>query len=139
MDHLTAFQQPHRCHSVAFTVDHLTFFQQPQNRFQQHVQKEQPKHLAYVLARIHDIDESLASLLESSSAGGASAGTQGPGRGNNSMEILKAKLEQLEQQVQQCVRQGGASTVGGATGGSSQASGGAEASATADVSCMPFP
>ena len=134
MNHLTAFQQPHRCHSVAFTVDHLTFFQQPQNRFQQHVQKEQPKHLAYVLARIHDIDESLASILES----GASAGAQGPGRGNNSVEILKAKLEQLEQQVQQYVRQGGASTVGGATGGSSQASGGAEASATADVSCMPF-
>ena len=138
MDQLTAFQQPHHCHSVAFTVDHLAVFQQPQNRFQQHVQKEQPKHLAYVLARIHDIDESLASLLESSSAGGASAGAQGPGREDNSVEILKGKLEQLEQQVQQYLRQGGASTVGGATGGFSQASGGAEASATADVSCVPF-
>ena len=101
------------------------------------MQKEQPKHLAYLLTRIQDVDESLATLMESIPAAGASAGAQRPGGGDINVEILKAKVEQLEQQVQQCMRQGGA-PAGGATGGSSQASGGAEASATADVSCVPL-
>ncbi|XP_070177111.1 TNF receptor-associated factor 2-like isoform X1 [Littorina saxatilis] len=101
---------------------------QPLGRFQQHVQKDQPKHLAWVLSRISDIDDSLAAIVDPSSTGGASA--MSLARHPEAIDILKGKLDQLEQQVQSFVRQGGAAT-GGAAGGSNQPSGGAEASATA--------
>lgn len=104
---------------------------QQQSRFSQHVQKDQAKHLTWVLSRINDIDEAIANLTDPAIGSQASGGAAQ--RGSEAVETLdslKGRLNHLEQQMMQYGQQGGASSPGGATGGgnTAQASGGAEAS-----------
>ncbi|KAL8562406.1 hypothetical protein ACOMHN_066120 [Nucella lapillus] len=112
---------------------------QQQARFLQHVQKDQVKHLSWVLSRINDLDDTLASLTQSPSSSSnpqASAGAaqQGSDSETDTVNGLKAKLEQLERLVKDMVRQGGATSAaaeGATAGASAQAGAGAEASLAA--------
>lgn len=113
-------------------------FQLPLASFQDHVAKKTGKHLAYVFAQLEEIDNTLKKL-NNDSFSGAAAGPlhkmSGVGQ-SEALDILKSKIEQLEESVQTIMRQRPLSN--GATGGSDGASMGAGAGAESFVSVSVF-
>ncbi|KAK7448378.1 hypothetical protein BaRGS_00040106 [Batillaria attramentaria] len=101
----------------------------PLERYLQHLQKNTPKHLLWCLTQLQELHDSVNGLTgtEKGASGGGAGASQ---RSTDAHDILKAKIEQLEESIQNLMRTH--RPVEGAVGGSDEASGGgATASASA--------